>query len=211
MKSVREEQGVGKGHHRRHSLRSGRALAGIHLRAGQAPHRRPALGRPRAQPPKRCSIARKEARLSRATSASPSSSKCASEHRGRTSSPRTLFHLRTRARPWPTLIDLARYLKRNGSRPRQVQDFIPRPCRWPRACTTPGSILHAQKSRCTAKGRQRGEAAAKALMFLLGRRPTTTRCAKRALSRRGRLRSHRHEARLSGPARPARRALPPPP
>jgi radical SAM superfamily enzyme YgiQ (UPF0313 family) len=47
-------------------------------------------------------------------------------------------------------VELALYLKRNGMRPRQVQDFIPRRWRWPRRCITRGSI-RSRESRSTAR------------------------------------------------------------
>jgi len=65
--------------------------------------------------------------------------KCASEESGKN---QFLVPYFISGHPGSTLndmIDLAQYLKRNGSRPRQVQDFIPRRCRWPPACITPAS------------------------------------------------------------------------
>ena len=97
-------------------------------RAGEAPRRRAAEGGPRAHRPPACCELMKKPDVDDLRGVSPEAFKKASDEGGQASS--SWCPISSPAHPGCDLhamIDLAVFLKRNGYRPDQVQDFIPAP------------------------------------------------------------------------------------
>ena len=115
-------------------------------RAGRAPRRRPAEGRPRAHRPRRAR-ADEEAGDRRLRVVRPRrSSEASASRRARKQYLVPYFIASHPGSDLDAMIDLALFLKRNGYRPDQVQDFIPARSTSPRACTT----------RASTRSRRRG-------------------------------------------------------
>ena len=128
MQRARDRAGHPQGARRhRHPHGPGPAVAGVHARAGRAPRRRPPEGRPGAHRPARAR-ADEEAGDRQLRAASPTTFKKASQKAGKPKQYLVPYFIASHpGSDLHAMIDLALFLKRNGYRPDQVQDFIPAP------------------------------------------------------------------------------------
>ena len=104
----------------------GPAVARVPGGTGRAPRRRPPEGRARAHRPRRAQ-ADEEARARTTTRASPRRSRRPAREAGKKQYLVPYFIASHPGSDLDAMIDLALFLKRNGYRPDQVQDFIPAP------------------------------------------------------------------------------------
>jgi hypothetical protein len=164
LKKVRSEPGREEGLHRvRRALRPRRALARVREGAGQAPHRRAALGRARARGRRRARQDEEARRESYERFADMFA--CASRGRRQGAAPGPVLHLgapgldarrHDRARAVP---EEARACGRGRCR-----TSSPRRCRWPRACTTRAST-RSRASPSTRRASLREKRMQKALLL----------------------------------------------